>query len=160
MTNSSPFSPFPQSLHLHASCVAIKNVAVVIMGESAGGKSDLALRLIDRGATLVSDDQVVLHLQSGIITADAPENIKGLLEIRGVGIFHLPFTSAPLGLIVQLSENSMIERLPYPESYSCLGIDIPQIRVCGFHASAPVKIEMAVAALHDASMMSGAFTTE
>ena len=41
---------------LHASCVAIDGRAVLIEGRSGEGKSDLALRLIDRGAALVSDD--------------------------------------------------------------------------------------------------------
>ena len=42
---------------LHASCVAINGRAVLIEGRSGSGKSDLALRLIDQGGVLVSDDQ-------------------------------------------------------------------------------------------------------
>ncbi|MFN3389305.1 MAG: HPr kinase/phosphorylase, partial [Allosphingosinicella sp.] len=45
---------------VHASCVAIGGRAVLIAGRSGSGKSDLALRLIDRGARLVSDDYTIL----------------------------------------------------------------------------------------------------
>ena len=45
---------------IHASCVAIDGRALLIEGASGDGKSDLALRLIDRGATLVSDDYTCL----------------------------------------------------------------------------------------------------
>ncbi|MBA3881078.1 MAG: aldolase, partial [Sphingobium sp.] len=45
---------------LHVSCVAIGDRAVLIEGRSGAGKSDLALRLIDRGARLVSDDYTLV----------------------------------------------------------------------------------------------------
>ena len=48
--------PILSSETLHVSTVAIGGRAVLIGGRSGQGKSDLALRLIDRGAALVSDD--------------------------------------------------------------------------------------------------------
>src|SRR3546814_6063070 len=44
-------------VNIHASCVAAGNGGVLILGQSGQGKSDLALRLIDRGARLVADDR-------------------------------------------------------------------------------------------------------
>jgi serine kinase of HPr protein (carbohydrate metabolism regulator) len=41
---------------IHATTVAIAGRGVMIEGQSGSGKSDLALRLIDRGGRLVSDD--------------------------------------------------------------------------------------------------------
>src|SRR3546814_7439788 len=46
---------------VHANCVALDGRAVLLMGASGSGKSDLALRLIDRGWSLVSDDYVTLE---------------------------------------------------------------------------------------------------
>jgi len=45
---------------IHASCVAVEGRGVLLRGAPGAGKSDLALRLIEGGADLVSDDQVVL----------------------------------------------------------------------------------------------------
>ena len=45
---------------VHATCIAIDGHGILLRGPAGSGKSDLALRAIDRGARLVADDQVVL----------------------------------------------------------------------------------------------------
>ena len=70
---------------VHATCVAIGDRAVLLCGPSGSGKSDLALRLIDGGAQLVADDQVVLRAEGGRIVARAPEALAGRMEVRGIG---------------------------------------------------------------------------
>ena len=45
---------------LHSTSVVIEDAGVIIIGNSGSGKSDLALRLIDSGATLISDDVTLL----------------------------------------------------------------------------------------------------
>lgn len=145
-------------IRLHASCVAIGAHGVLLLGDSSAGKSDLAIRLIDRGAVLVADDQVELSQKGDMICASAPASISGLIELRGVGILTMPSTvSIPLLLAVQLAKKEWIERLPEPEPYHCFGIEIPQFRLWSFEPSAAVKVEMAVAALLDGSMTVGAF---
>ena len=57
--------PALSSETLHMSCVAIDGRAVLIAGRSGRGKSDLALRLLDRGAGLVSDDYVFVRRSEG-----------------------------------------------------------------------------------------------
>ena len=69
---------------LHATAVAIGGVAVLIEGPSGSGKSDLALRLIDRGAVLISDDQTLLIRAGSRLLARPPQTIAGKLEVRGV----------------------------------------------------------------------------
>ena len=79
----------PSSETLHASTVAIDGRAVLIAGLSGSGKSDLALRLIDRGAVLVSDDYTVVSRAGDELTACAPTTIKGKMEVRGVGLMSI-----------------------------------------------------------------------
>ena len=75
---------------LHASAVEIGGHAVLLTGASGRGKSDLALRLIDRGAVLIADDQVQLTVDDARLLASPPAAIAGLVEIRGIGIVELP----------------------------------------------------------------------
>ncbi len=142
-------------MQIHASCVSIDSCGVILLGESGCGKSDLALCLIDRGAELVADDQVKLEKTAGRIIAGSPENIKGMLEIRGLGIFRLPaIDDIALRLAVQLTtDRQQIERLPTPEFYECLEVKIPQISIHPFDISSVIKIEQAVATLRGAAIM-------
>lgn len=72
---------------IHASCVEFNGKGILISGPSGSGKSDLALRLITSGAILVADD--IVNLKNG--NASCPEKLKGLLEIRGIGILNFDF---------------------------------------------------------------------
>src|SRR3954453_658078 len=89
---------------IHASTVARDGRAVLISGPSGSGKSDLALRLLDRGFTLVSDDQTIVRRDGDRLVASAPATIKGKLEIRGVGIVDMETVSdVPVALYVELT---------------------------------------------------------
>lgn len=85
-----------------ASCVAIGGRGLLIEGAPGSGKSSLALALIDRGATLVGDDGVLLELREGRLWALPPPAIAGLIEIRNVGLATLPAAPAPLALALRL----------------------------------------------------------
>lgn len=132
------------SENLHASTVALGGRAVMISGPSGSGKSDLALRLIDRGFTLVSDDRTILHKEAGRLIASAPRTIHGKLEIRGVGIIDMTaIDEAPVALVVELTSD--IERLPDDSRERIiLGIPIPLISVDALTASAPSKVAIAL----------------
>ena len=67
---------------LHVSSVAIGGRAVLIAGASGHGKSDLALRLIDRGAKLISDDYTIVEAKDGRLWASPPATIAGKIEVR------------------------------------------------------------------------------
>src|ERR1051326_6191249 len=58
---------------VHASCVAVDGIGVLIRGPSGSGKSDLALRLIAGGADLVCDCYCELSVVAGRLIARAPE---------------------------------------------------------------------------------------
>jgi HPr kinase/phosphorylase len=68
----------------HASAVACDGRALALLGPSGGGKSSIALRLLLRGATFITDDVLVLepgadgfsaHAGPGTIGVRAPEEL-------------------------------------------------------------------------------------
>ncbi|WP_348522654.1 HPr kinase/phosphorylase [Acidocella aquatica] len=108
---------------MHASCAARPGPdgydAILLLGPPGAGKSDFLLRLIHDGFSLVADDQVVIW--NGI--ASAPAALAGLLEVRGLGIFHLPhLASAPLRLVISLGAPPA--RLPEPQTHVQLGLPL------------------------------------
>ncbi len=137
---------------VHATAVAINKYGVMLIGQSGSGKSDLALRLIDRGATLISDDIVLIDLSKTPPTLHPAPNIIGAIEIRGIGIISLPYADdIPVRLVVDLDAKPA--RLPEErQSYSLLGFDVPSINLAAFEASAPIKIEYALRSLVDGAI--------
>jgi serine kinase of HPr protein (carbohydrate metabolism regulator) len=129
---------------VHASTVATDGRAVVILGLSGSGKSDLALRLLDRGFALVSDDQTVVKKDGERLVASAPPNIAGKLEIRGIGIVDMEtVTNVPVALLVELT--SEIQRLPdESRERPLLGVKLPLISIDAMTASAPSKVALAL----------------
>lgn len=129
---------------VHASTVAIGGRAVLISGSSGSGKSDLALRLLDRGFTLVSDDQTLVRRDSGRLIASAPPNIAGKIEIRGIGVIEIDhLAEAPVALLVELTSD--IQRLPDDaRERQLLGIALPLVSIDAMTASAASKVALAL----------------
>ena len=102
--------------------------------------------MIDGGARLVSDDRVVLARRGDRLVASAPLEIRGRIEVRGLGICEVPSVeSAPVMLVVDLVPPNEIERLPEPQSCDQLGVAVPIACIAPFHASAAAKVRLAVA---------------
>ncbi|MFM2100322.1 MAG: hypothetical protein RLZZ366_1861 [Pseudomonadota bacterium] len=136
--------PDLSSESFHASSVAIDGKAVLIAGRSGSGKSDLALRLADRGAALISDDYTVLTRLEGRLIASAPETIAGKIEARGVGVVDWPAGKpAPVALMIVLGEP--VPRMPERDNIRVLaGVDVPVFALAGLEPSAPIKVELLV----------------
>ena len=128
---------------LHATTVAIDGQAVVIEGRAGAGKSDLALRLIDRGAVLVSDDRTMLVRDGQRLVARAPGTMAGRLEVRGLGIVTTPHVGdVPVVLVVRLDDED--QRMPERRVRRIAGVVVRELTINPFRASAPLKVEYAL----------------
>ena len=145
-------------LLVHGTAVALDGGAVLLRGPSGAGKSDLALRLIDQGARLVADDQVLLRRDGERVLARAPDALAGLIEIRGLGIVAAErIDDAPLVLLVDQVGPAGVERLPAAAVESVLGIAIARLALAPFEASATAKLRLA-ARTYAATSRSGIIT--
>jgi len=125
---------------VHATAVAIGPRAVLLTGASGCGKSDLALRLIDRGAQLIADDQVWLD---ALLHASPPATLAGLIEVRGIGVVGLPWTEGVrIALVVDL--DTAPARMPEPAFRRFAAIAVPCVALAAFEASAALKVEQAL----------------
>jgi serine kinase of HPr protein (carbohydrate metabolism regulator) len=129
---------------LRGTTIAIGGRGVLLRGESGRGKSDLALRLIERGASLVSDDYTEVRREGRHLLARAPATIAGKIEMRGVGILDVPAAAdIPLCLVADLDHAP--ERLPDgPGEAAILDTLVPAVALAALEASAPLKLEAAL----------------
>ena len=136
----------------HASVVAIEGAGIALIGPSGSGKSDLALRLIDRGATLVGDDYVLFNAVGERLRCFPNPALTGRIEIRGIGIASIPYVSdVPLRLCVELGIEG--ERMPMSDlRHSIAGYTVPMMSIMPYQASAPIRIEYKIKSIVDADV--------
>lgn len=126
-------------------CVSIGGHGVLLRGPSGSGKSDLALRLIEDGAALVADDQIDLTARGDRLIASAPAAIRGMLEVRGLGILRVdPLDSVELSTVIDLVAPEEVPRMPEPLRVEMLGVALPVFKLLSFEPSAPAKVRLAV----------------
>ena len=128
---------------IHASCVALDGRAILLTGPSGVGKSDLALRLIDRGWELVSDDYTIVTARDEGLFATAPVTIAGQIEIRGIGIVTMP-CRADLPVFLCCELGMPVARMPEPRCVRIAGVHIPCTAISALEPSAPIKVEQAL----------------
>lgn len=133
-------------VNIHATCIAIGKQGVLLTGKSGAGKSDLALRLIDQGAVLVADDRTILYLDKGALHARSPASIRGLMEIRGVGILNFPSrANVKVALVVKLGrEDPRLPRRRFFRSPLEDARPVPEIALNAFRTATPAKIAAAL----------------
>ena len=162
----------PRAL-VHATAVALMDAAkpfggpiegaVLLLGDSGAGKSDVALRLIAAGAKLIADDQTVLFVERGRVLADAPPELTGGMEVRGLGIVRLEkATASPVILAVRLGQADAVARLPEPAFYALpaalqADVKVPLVMLNAHEASTPAKIAAAAAGVVRGAFVAGAF---
>lgn len=137
---------------LHGSCAARGADAVLLLGPPGCGKSDLVLRLMQDGWTLVADDQVRLDTAADGLRPSAPPALAGVLEVRGLGLLRdLPVADPPatLRLTVRLADRGDVPRLPEPDTWRAAGQAVPLLVLHAFDASTPRKLALALDAATD-----------
>ena len=128
--------------------------AVFIRGASGSGKSDLALRLIARGAELIADDQVELEKRQENVFAGPVEALRGLIEVRGIGLLRYPEAApAKLRLMIDLVAREEVPRLPEWEYMDIFGVNIPCVKLHAFDASVIDKVHAAMMVVHHPKMI-------
>jgi len=120
----SKLSPKITSLE-HGVFIVINDIGVLIRGSAGVGKSTLALELLDRGHTLISDDVVQFEVitspkekKSSLIIGTAPSMLQNLLAVRDIGVLDVTeiFSEGAichqhqLDFIVQLDSNPIAIR--------------------------------------------------
>ncbi len=147
------YGPCCAPMQIHASCAARQGAGVLLLGPPGSGKSDLVLRLLDRGFQLVADDRVEIHGRE----ACAPAALAGLLEVRGLGILRLPYLErARLELAVCLGGPAT--RLPEPARHAATGL--PMVALDAARPAAPQIVALALdCALGRIAQHTGAFAS-
>lgn len=146
-----------KSINIHATCVRLGRKGILLLGRSGAGKSDLALRLIARGAVLVADDRCDVSVERSRLVARAPKAIAGLIEVRGVGIVRMAHApSATIALVADLDRSP--QRMPvFPRYAPPPPLRLRQsaqprmLALNAFEASAPDKIAVALGYLPQGS---------
>jgi len=115
---------------------------VLIEGPSGSGKSDLALRALAAGFSLIADDGATTFASGGRLYGRAPTAITGLIEVRGVGIVPRPtLAMARIVLMVHCaSAPGEVERMPEPAFQTVAGVKLPVVTLWPFETSAMDKL--------------------
>lgn len=127
---------------IHGGLLSIYGKGVLIRGESGMGKSEIALELIKRGHILVADDRVDCYRIHNKIVGRAPELLRDMLEIRGIGVINVARMFG-VGSVLQKTEvNFQVNLEPWQidqdydrvgieekKAENILGVDIPKIVV-------------------------------
>lgn len=128
------------TITMHGVLMDIYGVGVLITGKSGIGKSETAVELINRGHLLVADDAVeVKKIGQEVLLGYAPEIIRHMMEVRGIGIIDIKSLygvgaikeSSYIDLVIHLEEwepGKNYDRLGLDESFrEILGMRINEV---------------------------------
>jgi serine kinase of HPr protein (carbohydrate metabolism regulator) len=134
----------------HAGLVALRLdgrwTGALIEGPTGVGKSDLAMRALESGFRLVSDDRTLVWASGGELYGRAPPALLGLIEVRGHGVIpESPLAFARVALrALCVPDELPIDRLPDPAAELIAGIRLPSLVLRPREPSAPAKLRRAI----------------
>ncbi len=133
------FAPFVSA---HGVLIDIHRLGVLVLGKSGIGKSECALDLILRGAKLVVDDLVeIRRLGASNLVGCSPQNIRHLMEIRGIGIINIKDLVGPTAVMDKREIDMVIElehwdpKTEYNrvgdvyDNYEILNVKLPYLKI-------------------------------
>ncbi len=134
---------------MHASAVLVGERALLIRGPAGSGKSRLAWALLDAARTgilpyarLVADDRVRIFAAGNRLLAAAPETIRGMIEMRGLGVRRVD--CEPLALVGLVVDLAAADGARLPEASAgeteILGVKVPRLAVAAGEAAFPLVI--------------------
>lgn len=126
---------------VHGALILVLDVGVLLLGPSGIGKSECALELVRRGHALVADDVVRLERSGeGRLLGSAPELIRHYMEIRGIGLLHIPDLYGPESVRQESSIELVchLERWREGAEYERVGFERPAEQLCGVEVPALV----------------------
>jgi HPr kinase/phosphorylase len=127
---------------IYGTMVEVAGLGVLFEGAPGLGKSETALGLVKRGCALVADDLTCIRKEVGnnALFASASESTAGYMEIRGIGIMHIPSIfgvnavrpEKRLQLVITLKPlrdvRGEIDRVGQSrKARTILGVDVPNI---------------------------------
>lgn len=126
--------------NVHGVLMNVFGKGVLIMGESGMGKSEVALELILKGHAVIADDRVDVSRVKEKLVGTAPDLIKGMLEIRGIGIIDVAQMFGVRAFLEQEEIDFVIEFQKWDDNktylragveeqlyYELLGIKVPRL---------------------------------
>ncbi|MDE8332213.1 HPr(Ser) kinase/phosphatase [Erysipelothrix rhusiopathiae] len=126
--------------NVHGVLMNVFGKGVLIIGESGMGKSEVALELVLRGHALIADDRVDITRVKDKIIGTAPELLRSMLEIRGIGIIDVSQMFGVRSYLEQEEINFVIEFTKWDDNqqylragieeqlpYEALGLQIPHL---------------------------------
>lgn len=135
---------------LHAGLIALQVDrtwrGILIRGPSGSGKSSLALKAMSAGFRLVADDRVILWQHQHRLFGRAPDALRDLIEIRGIGISRqTTMACCGIDLIIDcLAREVDQERMPDPAFDTLAGCKIPRLALWPQDPCAPEKLFRAI----------------
>lgn len=143
---------FAPSVTLHGCMVDMRGVGVLIIGKSGSGKSETAIGLLERGASLVADDMVRVKYVGGELVASSPDLSRGYMEIRGIGIVNVANLYGLASIRPEKRLDLVITLKPYADlnEVDRLGMQQKTHEILGQHVS---HVEIPVAPGRDTARM-------
>ncbi len=129
-------------ISIHGVFVEVYGEGIYMIGDSGVGKSETALELVKRGHRLIADDLVEIRKVSDTtLLGRAPEIIRHLIEIRGIGILDVKELYGVSSIKMQENiqfvinlelwdESKAYDRMGLiEETTDILGLDIPSLTI-------------------------------